>query len=178
MASTFRYVICVAMLLAADRAWAPIMGIFPGLPDHISNSQDIVVATVLTDAPLIAMDSFAPQRVRVLSVLKGDLDPQAELTVELRGGLLWPFPTDLSTAEYRPYERYVFFMTRRWGVPARHTLLNVQGSAFWIPRELDVSEMPEGDVRSKIEFLVQEVVAYQRRRSAELEERAREFIRQ
>lgn len=174
MASSVRYIICVAILLIAEPAWAPIMGMFPGLADQISNSRDIVVATVLTDAPPKAMDSFAPQRVRVLSVLKGALEPEAEITVELRGGLLWPFSTNLAVAEYRPFERYVLFIG---GSSSTHALLNAQGSAFWIPRELDLSELPPGDARGKLEFLVKEVIAYGQRRSEEVERRADEYIK-
>jgi hypothetical protein len=164
-------------MLFAARAWAPVLGVFPGLPQQISNSHDIVVGEILTEGPPKATDGFGEQRVRLLAILKGDLIAQREVAIELRGGLLWPFPTYFAVAEYLPGERYVLFISRASrGADMSNILLNAQGSAFWVPREVDLSALPSTNVRDKIEFIIKETGAYLKDRSKDLEGAAARFV--
>ncbi len=164
---------------AATRTWSAAHGIYPGLSNLIGNSQWIVVASVQSrpaSPRTHSQSSRASQKVRVLYVLKGDVAPEDELNVALDSEILFPTRTYLEVDDYPIYERYVLFMSRDTASPRNFTVLNSVGSAFWIPRETDLSALKPGGARGNIEALLNGVLEYSESREEALNERIQEFL--
>lgn len=61
--------------------------------------------------------------------------------------------------------------------PRNFTVVNSEGSAFWIRRETDLSVLEPGDMCGNIELLLSAVLTYSRSRKQALSERLQEIDR-
>jgi len=113
----------------------------------------------------------------VLYVLKGVVRPQDELNVALDSEILFPALTYLEVADFPIYERYVLFIVKDTTLSSNgFTMLNAQGSAFWIPREADLSALKPTDVRANIQLLLGDVRKYSESRESALDRGMREYL--
>ena len=129
----------------------------------IGHSQAIVVASIesLPKTPRThSGNSNAVQSVRVLYVLKGKFTPQEQIDVALDSEILYPARTNLRLDDFPLGERYVLFIAVDSLSSHGYSIVNAQGSAFWIPRESDLSALKPGDVRENIALLLNDVLNY------------------
>ena len=176
--SLVRLTVLVFSVAFAPGTWAVESGLFPGLSNMIKYSQAIVVVTILSEPETRRTHSenqWAVQRVKVLSVLKGPLREQEEIDVELMAGLLFPATTylarDDSPDDFPVRERYVLFLASDYFFPGhKYSIVNNQGSVFWIPRSADLSGLAAGDVRGNIELLVNATLAHAKSRAQTLDQ--------
>jgi hypothetical protein len=175
-----RLALLFGSLFVAPTIWGAAHGVFPGLSNLTANSQVIIVASIEShpNSPRTnSGNSRAVQRVRVLYVLKGAVRPQDELNVALDSEILFPALTYLEVADFPIYERYVLFMVKDSALSSNgFTMLNAQGSAFWIPREADLSALKPTDVRANIQLLLGDVRKYSESRESALDRGMREYL--
>ena len=178
--SFFRLALLVSSFAFARYAWAAVSSPYPGLSDMIGSSQAIVVVSIQSAPKTPVTNSsnvWAVQRVKVLSVLMGDFREQDEMDVALSPFLLFPTSTYLELAEFPLYERYVLFIRKDWLSPLRpYAIVNAEGSAFWIPRQTDLSVVDPRDVRSSVEALLNVITIYLDSRERELDESVQRFL--
>ena len=149
--SLVRLIVLVTSLAFASWTWAGVHGFYPGLSGMIGYSESVVVASIVTGANHDTRSGWAVQRVKLLSVLKGDLREQDEMYVELSLTLLVPPATDFPVNE-----RYILFISSDFDFPGhkRYFIVNNHGSAFRIPRRADLSGLKPQDVRGNVVMLV------------------------
>jgi hypothetical protein len=144
----------------------------------IDESQAIVLVSILPGPQHTRTRSGIPwavQRVKVLSVLKGNL--RGEMDVELTPYLLFPAATHLERSEFSSYEQYVLFIARDYQFPGRkYSIVNLEGSAFWIPITADLSNLTDGDVRGNIEILLNAALSYSKSREQVLDKCIHEYL--
>jgi hypothetical protein len=178
--SLARLAVLVGSFAFAQWSWAVAYGNYPGLSSMIGDSQSIVVVSILSGPNVprtTSENAWAVQRVKVLSVLKGSLREQDEIDVELMPFLLFPTSTYLGIGDFPIYERYVLFIARDYWFPGhKYSIVNAVGSAFWIPRSADVSNLKPGDVRGNIEVLVNAALSYSRSREETLEQCIHQYL--
>lgn len=136
----------VGFLLFATEVPAPIFTEFPGFPNLIRESDDIVVALIVAgpEQPGVWVGSY-PYKVRVLYVLKGALAPHSEETLKLRSDLV------LGGGYFEVGERYLLFLrpyeSKSYQVPFR-------GSAYRIPESTDLAKLHSNDIETNIGLLL------------------------
>lgn len=174
-----RLALLVGSFVFAQWTWGAVYGVYPGLSDMIGNSQAIVVVSIQSGpkTPRATSESvWAVQKVKVLAVLKGHFREQEEVDVALSPFLLFPTRTYLAVEDFPVYERYVLSIASASLSPRRYAIVNAEGSAFWIPRQTDLSVVKPGDVRSSIEALLQGSRNYLNSRDRELNENVQRFL--
>jgi hypothetical protein len=165
-----RLLASVVLLLVCARAGAPIVGGFSGLSDLIAASDHIVVAMVLTGPESLrasTLNDAQPQRVLVMHVLKGSIEPRAQVTVTLRTLLL------LGGGDFGVLGRYVLFLDQEG---QSYQLVNVEDSAFRVSNTTKLSELPTSDVRGSIERLLNDAVRDSKAQALAFETRAEEYL--
>jgi hypothetical protein len=150
-----RLALIVGSFACARGALAVEFAAYGGLSSMISYGQAIVVVSIQsgseTGPRTDSNNQWAVQRVKVLLVLKGHLT-QDEIDVRLGPHLL--FPTNPFVQSGFPiYEHYVLFLANDSSATGSYSIVNEQGSAFWIPRTADLVGLKPGDVRGNIEAL-------------------------
>jgi hypothetical protein len=143
----------MALLLFAKPVPAPIVGEFPGLSNLIAYSEHIVVALVVTgpkEPRLTTFNASQPQMVRVLYVLKGTLRPQSEQKVTLNTNDV------LGGGNFEVGERYLLLLRSD---ASSIYLMNYRGSAFRVPVGTNLDRLHSNDVRTNIEFLLNDLVS-------------------
>ena len=154
----------VASFAFARWACAVEFGNYPGLSDMIKYSQSIVVVSILSGPDHTRTHSenqWAVQTVKVLSVLKGDLRGQDEIDVKLMPFLLLPEPAYTGLTDFPVNERYILFLATDYFSPGlKNSIVNAKGSAFWLPRSVDLSGLKTGNARGNIEMLVNATLSY------------------
>jgi hypothetical protein len=137
----------MALLLFATDVPAPIVGYFSGLSNLIAQSDNIVVALVVTGPEqrrLTTFNATQPQMVRVLYVLKGALPLQSEVKVRLSTLDV------LGGGNFDVGERYLLFL--RSDATSTY-LVNVQGSAFRVPASTSLAKLQSTEIRTNIALL-------------------------
>jgi|SRR6185295_887699 len=149
--SLVRLIVLVTSPAFASWTWAGVHGFYLGLSGMIGVSESVVVASILSGANYDTPCQCAIQKVKLLSVLKGDLHEQDEMNVELSPTLLMP-----RASNFPVNERYILFITSDYDFPGhkRYFIVNNHGSAFWIPRNADLSGLKPQDVRANVVMLV------------------------
>jgi len=162
--SLVRVPVLVGLFAFVQSALAVAFGLYPGLSNMIHGSQSIIVVSILSEPETRRTHSenqWAVQRVKVLAVLKGDLRGQDEIDVSLMPFLLLPEPAYTGLTEFPVNERYILFLATDYFSPGlKNSIVNAKGSAFWLPRSVDLSGLKTGNARDNIEMLVNATLSY------------------
>jgi hypothetical protein len=159
------------LCLSAPAVAGTTRAVFSGLSDLIAQSEQIVVAMILTEPRSIRSPTFddtQPQRVLVMHSFKGNLAPNTETTVALRTVLV------LGGGDFNAMERYVLFL--KADTKGTYRLVGVKGSAFRMCDASDLSQAPAGDARGGIELLLRDAVADAKDRARSFEDTAEEYL--
>lgn len=164
----------VSLLLLAcfpPRAWAPVVFSFPGLELLTARADHVVVAEVLPPADgRFGNSGYSFHNIRVLAALKGELQPGIEAEALLRA-----LPLEMNSSllhgrgGFMAMERYVLFLSN--STPDSRFAFrstNDMGNSFWVPPSSDLSDLPRDSMRDAIRSLLDDVLAYDNGRLAEL----------
>ena len=164
----------VTIALLAGRSWAPIFDPFPGFSKLIDSSDYIVVVSILQQGKENGFDGWSKEKIHVLAVIKGDIQPGLETTASLRNLGLRTGRVSTKTIleqDFRPGERFVLFLVknrdRKGGSPIESE--NSCGNSFWVAPSSDLSKLKPNDVRGNITQLLADVVAHEKSQLRDLE---------
>jgi hypothetical protein len=145
-------VVALILIFFATKAPAAVMGIFPGLTVLFAESDDVVVAQVISgpEAPRVTTENvWQAQIVRILYVLKGPRSPQSEVKVRLS-----PL-TVLGGGDFVVGERYLLCLRTD---SSTTYLVNARWSAFRVPASTRLTKLHGNDMRENIAILLADLV--------------------